>query len=442
MGVSLASGKSFGPWVPKQAYRVLMINAEDDADEQARRMDAALRSADAAGITRADIGDRLMVLVHPYINLITKDPTDKKIEPTALYKTLVTEISDRKIDFVFYDPLVELSQGVNENDNGEMHNVLKIIRYVTREKHIHTCIIHHFRKGAGAGDTGSVRGAGAITALGRFNINIEQVNGNGRAAFGRCWWPRDRCPLCPGCDLSNRSTDHEPQERSGRWHDSKADRRAGSGREPIKGRSPGGASHHPAGGSEACRAACRHRRCGLSREAPRHGRPLGFGHRPCRTIARVVTTRLIDPETGDKVSLRELSDRRARRAFERMRDRTPPPPPSRAEPPPPTADTPPADLNQPDPSALVLTPMVLLRATWDRALAERVRRALADGKKRVDEHGRATPAPEPAPKTYKGRGPSYSSRHSPNHLQHQWSAAPDREGQVIVRVMDWSKVIG
>ena len=174
--IALASGKQFGPWKPKQAYRVLIINAEDDEDEQVRRLDAALRSADASGITREDLGDRLQILKCDDIKLIGKDLDSKEILPTTFYAAINKHIRDNQIEYVIYDPLVEMSKGVNENDNGEMNTVVSLMRFVARTNCIHACTVHHFRKGAGASDSGSVRGAGAITALGRINMNLEKLS--------------------------------------------------------------------------------------------------------------------------------------------------------------------------------------------------------------------------------------------------------------------------
>jgi hypothetical protein len=127
-------------------------------------------------------------------------------------------------------------------------------------------------------------------------------------------------------------------------------------------------------------------------------------------------TRLhIDPETGEKVSLRELSDRRTCRALLRMAAAHPPPSlPLRAEPRPPIVATPAPDL--PDPAALVLTPMVLLPATWDRALAERVLRAIESGQQMIDPS--APPAPEPKAEPHVHADTTiYSSADSPqSHL--------------------------
>jgi RecA-family ATPase len=175
MAIALASGKQFGPWIPKRAYRVMMLNAEDTADDQRRRVYAALHSKDAYGIMQADIEDRLTILVSPNMNLIAKNEKKKTIDPEPLLDWLNEEIHKREFDFLFLDPLVELSVGCNENDNSEMHRVVAILRQLARARKVHAMVVHHFRKGAGAADSGKVRGAGAITALGRFNINIERL---------------------------------------------------------------------------------------------------------------------------------------------------------------------------------------------------------------------------------------------------------------------------
>lgn len=185
--MSGASGKPFGPFRPKKPVRVAMCNAEDSVTEQRRRMFAMLKTPEMEAIKiKRDLLNSfpLHTLQCNVMTLASMNPDTHKIEPTRIYKWLVAELKRLEIDLLFVDPLVELTEGVNENDNSHMHSVMALLRTIARDLNIHVCIVHHFNKPGEANNPGSVRGGSSILGAARMVLNLEKINDKDCSTFG------------------------------------------------------------------------------------------------------------------------------------------------------------------------------------------------------------------------------------------------------------------
>jgi AAA domain/Toprim domain len=178
MALSITSGKPIGPFMPTDAYPVISINAEDDTTEQRRRLAAILKSGDCEHINgKPDLLNTLPIysLEADIMALVTMNE-DGKIVVTPLYKWLVRQIVDHGARVVFVDPFVEMTDGINENDNAQVHKVMSLLRQIAQSLNVHVCIIHHFNKPGGADKSGSVRGGSSIVNAARMVINVEKLS--------------------------------------------------------------------------------------------------------------------------------------------------------------------------------------------------------------------------------------------------------------------------
>lgn len=186
IAVAASTGKTIGPFKPTESYPVIVMNAEDDLTEQRRRYAALMLSPDFAHVAVPDLLNvprGIHIVVADVMALVEKDPVKKSIVPTALYTFLATKIVETGAALIFLDPFVELSEGVNENDNPEVHKVMAILRSIAVTYGVHICIVHHFNKPGTADKSGSVRGGSSIVNAARFNVNVEKLNDNDCDAF-------------------------------------------------------------------------------------------------------------------------------------------------------------------------------------------------------------------------------------------------------------------
>src|SRR5439155_11945187 len=142
-----ASGQSIGPFVyaANAPTNVLIINAEDNVEEQARRMIAMRKTEDFRDVK---IQGGLHTLECNAATLVKRDPKDGSVLPTDLYVQICKEIIDKKIGLLIVDPLIEVAEGVDENKADQHHQVLKALRAIARTYNIVVLVVHHFAKGA------------------------------------------------------------------------------------------------------------------------------------------------------------------------------------------------------------------------------------------------------------------------------------------------------
>jgi len=177
-----AAGKDFGPYKlrGKRPLRVLIYNAEDDREEQSRRvlaicmafsLDYDLVRSNIASMDDAN-GELLLA------TLANGSP----VQHATAINYIVNAAERDKIDVIVLDPLVNLHT-VNENDNGSMRYVMSILRRIARETGTAVLTVHHTAKGlskADKGDQDAMRGASAIINSARVSLMISSLTDDDR----------------------------------------------------------------------------------------------------------------------------------------------------------------------------------------------------------------------------------------------------------------------
>jgi len=180
--IMLATGRGWGNWKPKRPCNVLIINAEDDIDEQRRRLAAARQVMDCDNAK-----GRLLLADNPS-SILTSKADDKTRMPVAtpLVAELVDVIKHYAIDAVIVDPFAETFEG-DENSNNDAKWAMKVWRDdIARSTGAAVYLVHHTTKNSGdkAGSADAIRGAGALVNSARmaatmFNMDEEEANAMG-----------------------------------------------------------------------------------------------------------------------------------------------------------------------------------------------------------------------------------------------------------------------
>jgi hypothetical protein len=190
IGLAVASGREAGPFKPTNPYNVGYVGVEDDVTEQRRRMFALLHLDDLRGVKLPQQGNlfegggSFHTLECDVVTLAKRNEDSGDIEPTDTYSWLCREVERLKLDLLIIDPLVEITEGVNENDNSHMQKVMALLRMMARRLNIHVNVVHHFNKPGEANNPGAVRGGSAIINAARLNINLEKANDTDCKTYG------------------------------------------------------------------------------------------------------------------------------------------------------------------------------------------------------------------------------------------------------------------
>lgn len=195
--IAAALGCNLGKFLATEPLTVMLFNVEDDAEEQQRRMSAALRQH---GATPQQVAGRVIRCGPLDIGtLIERDPKTGEIFLTRAWDALEALIRSRKPDIVILDPLAELHTS-EENDNTALRAVVAKFRAWAITHGIAIGIIHHTRKGALAGEVDAVRGASAMVGAARVVLTVTPmaegeadelgINKDQRRAFFRVDTPK------------------------------------------------------------------------------------------------------------------------------------------------------------------------------------------------------------------------------------------------------------
>ena len=175
LGIMCAMGMDWAYWSARYKTRVLVLNAEDDLDEQRRRLLSATEVMDTA---QEELADRLLVLDVARFELLHRPPDsiDGAIQKTPLYNELVKLIRDEKIGLLIVDPLIETHAGLDENSNTDMKEVILGLRDLARLAGCCVMVVHHSRKGQVAGDQDSARGGSALVNACRVAVTLDPMS--------------------------------------------------------------------------------------------------------------------------------------------------------------------------------------------------------------------------------------------------------------------------
>ena len=180
---AVALGQSFHRFDPVQPGKVLLLNAEDDAGEQRRRLSATLRQF---GRVPADLAGKVVrVGPHGVGTLFDCNARTGEITATTAMHQLEKLIEQRKPDLIVLDPLVELHTA-EENNNTVLRAVVARFRVLAIQHNAAVLIVHHARKGAGAspGDPDTSRGASSIVGAARVVLTVTGMQPEEAAKLG------------------------------------------------------------------------------------------------------------------------------------------------------------------------------------------------------------------------------------------------------------------
>jgi len=186
VGIACALGEPWAGWRPRNHYRVLFINSEDDKFECQRRLAAMAR------VMRVGIGDegfRPLDQIYLQDRFFIADEKDgyvvaafdartKTLKREPMFQKLVATIHANKIDLVFVDPFAETFAG-DENSNSELKWAGMLWRELARQTNVAVCLVHHTKKYATgmAGDVDAARGAGALIGIARIVSTLFPMSG-------------------------------------------------------------------------------------------------------------------------------------------------------------------------------------------------------------------------------------------------------------------------
>jgi hypothetical protein len=183
---ALALGFAHGDFAPLAQSRAAILNAEDDQNEQRRRLSAGLRQF---GATPDDLGDRLMRMGALGIATLMAKPRDGGFILTDAYHELSRLVIEHKIDALILDPMAELHEA-DENANGELRHFVAELRALAVEHKIAILLVHHTRKGAvSPGDMDAARGASALIGAVRAAWTLTAMSESEAESFNI---PKDR----------------------------------------------------------------------------------------------------------------------------------------------------------------------------------------------------------------------------------------------------------
>jgi hypothetical protein len=179
-GLAVASGQKFACWEPAKTrpddggpLRVVMCNQEDDIIEIRRRIAAALQSGVFAADTAARIADRFTIIKTDFLKLV--EAKDGVAARTETYGQLMAELRQRKPDLIIFDPLVELTVGIDEN-SATMQELHAACRQMGRDLNAAVVLVHHFAKSGTASNQNAARGSSTLPNGARTVLNVERMN--------------------------------------------------------------------------------------------------------------------------------------------------------------------------------------------------------------------------------------------------------------------------
>jgi hypothetical protein len=188
LGIACARGTKWSGWIPRQKFRVLVINSEDDIDEMRRRL--------AAAAHRMNLDEEAQIEIRNSIGLIDStshksavvakfDPRTKTMVGQPLLEQIIATIIAEEIDVVFVDPFAETFEG-DENSNSELKWAGALWREVARRTNAAVCLVHHTKKYATgmAGDVDAARGAGALIGIARIVSTLFPMTAKEAEAMG------------------------------------------------------------------------------------------------------------------------------------------------------------------------------------------------------------------------------------------------------------------
>lgn len=183
MAIAAAVGIEWGGWRVREPQKVLLVNAEDDADEMRRRLYAA---AEEMGVAQSDLAGRIFGARNPdNVVIAQSDAKTKVVHRTQLFDAMTSTIVENGIGVAVVDPFAETFVG-DENSNSEVKWAAIAWREMARLTDCALMLVHHTRKYAGqmAGDPDASRGGGALIGTARIVSTMFTMSDEDAAALG------------------------------------------------------------------------------------------------------------------------------------------------------------------------------------------------------------------------------------------------------------------
>ena len=165
--------------VMRERVHSLIVNLEDETDEIKLRVAAVAKEF---GIPFSAFTG----LLHVYddegngLKLLKRAPGGGLVETPAVNE-LIAYMLKHKIGFASFDPLVEITEA-KENDNNEMAQVMSVFKRIARQTDAAISVVHHTAKPPIAASTGfagninASRGAGAVPNAARVGLTLFSMS--------------------------------------------------------------------------------------------------------------------------------------------------------------------------------------------------------------------------------------------------------------------------
>ena len=172
--LTLAAHKALG--VPfaglgLKAGKTIVYNAEDDLDEQSRRLHAICVQY---GFDFEAVKQKVMLLSEEEFPLKLTNADPPVINSDHVAKTIQLA-SDPECDWIIVDPLRNVIS-CDENDNQKMTYVMGVLKLLARKADVAIMVVHHTKKPSGtvsyAGDANAAAGAAAIVNSTRIALTL------------------------------------------------------------------------------------------------------------------------------------------------------------------------------------------------------------------------------------------------------------------------------
>ncbi|CAB4195545.1 Prim_Pol domain containing protein [uncultured Caudovirales phage] len=176
-----ALGKDFGRYKFPTPFKTIVHNAEDDQDEQARRLEALCF---VYGLDYNAVKPMIMVVGvgDTRVSLVTRvNRSPKEIEQVV--PGIIAHLKPADVGLFILDPLVEVHD-CDEQDNSQMKFVMGVILKIAREAHVAVMINHHISKTGVAGTADSARGASAVPNAARLVFTLSLMTETDCSVYG------------------------------------------------------------------------------------------------------------------------------------------------------------------------------------------------------------------------------------------------------------------
>lgn len=187
MAAHFALGKDYGRFklkVPGIPLRTIIYNAEDDMQEQGRRL---LAVCSAFSFDYMEVRKNIAFMDDRHTEIcVARIQHGAPVAVEDSIRFIIATSLSTQADVIMYDPMINVHQ-LNENDNSHMRFVIWIIRQIARATNTAALMAHHTGKGSNMkekGDADIFRGAGALINSARVGILMSPITIEDATSFG------------------------------------------------------------------------------------------------------------------------------------------------------------------------------------------------------------------------------------------------------------------